>query len=146
MISPPSALIRARAALHRFHGLPINQRTHQRLVVHRIADANVTVGGLQFARHFLRDSALQKEAPDAGAALAGRAHRAKQHRAQGQIEIGIVHYDDAVVAAQFEQSAAQPPSHGFGNDAAHASGTGGADQWNPRDPRPVACRWWRPRR
>ena len=49
-----------------------------------------------------RDAALQEQTTRGGAALAGRAHRAEQHRAQHQVEIGIVQGDDAVVAAEFE--------------------------------------------
>ena len=70
--------------------------------------ASVNLGG---------DAALQEKTPRGGAALSRRTHRAEEHRAQRQIEIGIVHHDNAVVAAQFQNGAAQAPRHRFGRRA-----------------------------
>ena len=65
-----------------------------------------------------RDSALQEQPPRGGASLSRRSHRAEHHRAQRQIEIGIVHHDQAIVAAQFENRSAQPRARRFPTRAA----------------------------
>ena len=57
---------------------------------------------------------------------------AEEHRAQHQIGIGVVHHDDAVVAAEFQNRAAQPVRDHFGDAASHFGGTREADQWNAR--------------
>ena len=69
--------------------------------------------------HARRDAALQEQPARGGAALAGRADGAEQHRAQRQIGIGVVHHDDAVVAAQLQNGAAQPARDHFGDVPAH---------------------------
>ena len=51
---------------------------------------------------------MQEEAARAGAALAGGANRAEQDAAQQQLRVGVRERDDAVVAAQLEQRAAEP--------------------------------------
>ena len=51
-----------------------------------------------------RDAFLQEQPPQRGAALTGRSHRAEQHGTDHQIGIGVIHHDDAVVAAEFEQT------------------------------------------
>src|SRR5450755_2638842 len=91
----------------------------------------MAVGGFKTACQISRDAALYEEAANAGAALPGRTHRAEENSAHGEIEIGIIHHDDRVVAAEFQQSAAQPAAHGFGDDVTHAARARGADQRNP---------------
>ena len=81
---------------------------------------------------FGRDTALQEEAARGGAALSRRADGAEQDGAQHQVGIGIVHHDDAVVAAEFQDRAAQAPGDYFRNVAAHFGGSGEADQRNAR--------------
>ena len=50
---------------------------------------------------------VQEETADGGAALAGGADGAEEDGAEREIEVRIVHDDDAVVAAEFEERAAQ---------------------------------------
>ena len=46
-----------------------------------------------------------------GAALAGGAHGGEQDRPGDQVEVGVVHHDDGVVAAELEQRAAEALGH-----------------------------------
>ncbi len=94
----------------------------------RIADPDLAVCRRQGLRHLRRDAALQEHAAGGGAALPGRPHRAEDHRAHRQIEIRVVEDDDAVVAAQFEQRAAEPCSHDLRNMAPHRARAGEADE------------------
>ena len=76
--------------------------------VERVADRNLFISADQRVGHAPGDAFLQEQAARGGAALSGGAHRAEQNRAQRQIEVGVIHHDDAVVAAQLQNGAAQP--------------------------------------
>src|ERR1017187_6494328 len=117
---------------HILHGAAVDQRSHDGPLVERMSDAHLPVGADQRFGDPPRDAALQEEAARGGAALSRRAHGAKQNGAQHQVGIGIVHHDDAVVAAQFQDGAAQPPGHLLGDVTAHFGGPGKADQRNAR--------------
>src|SRR5579864_1370645 len=113
---------------HGFYGPAIDERAHKSGFVERVTDRNLGVGGFQLFGHRPGDVAMKKQAPDAGAALAGGADCAEQHGPQREIEIGVVHHDNAVVAAEFEQRASEPAADGLGDDAAHAARAGSADK------------------
>ena len=108
----------------------VDQRTHQRMRVQGIADAHLTVYRYQFRSHLPSDSFLQEEPPDCSTALTGGSNCAEDHGAQSQVEVRVVHDNDPVVAAQFEQCAAEAPADGFGNDAPRAARSGRADERN----------------
>ena len=87
----------------------VDQRAHQRV----LGRADRRCCTCPYARDqrlgdLRRDAALQEQAARGGAALAGGADGAEQDGAQHQVGVGVVHHDDAVVAAEFEDRAAQP--------------------------------------
>ncbi len=109
----------------------VHQRAHQRRRIERVADANLTVGRDERIRHPLRDPLLQKQPPDGGAALPRGAHRAEQHRPQREVEVGVVHHDHAVVAAQVRVGCDRAAAHRFRYAVAHAARTRRAHQRHP---------------
>src|ERR1017187_1651434 len=117
---------------HILHGATVDQRSHDGPLVERMSDAHLPVGADQRFGDPPRDAALQEEATRRGAALSRRAYGAKQNGTQHQVWIGIVHYDDAVVAAQLQDGAAEAPGDHFGDVTTHLGGSGKADQRNPR--------------
>src|SRR6266516_3852792 len=52
---------------------------------------------------FVVNLVLQNQPAGGGAALPRRAERPPQHAVEGEIEVGIVHYDHRVLAAHFER-------------------------------------------
>ena len=91
---------------HVEHRAIFHQRPHHRSFVQRVADADLLVSGDETLGELSGDLALYEEPADRSAALAGRAHRAKDRGAQSKIEVGIFGDDDAVIAAEFQQRAA----------------------------------------
>ena len=63
--------------------------------------------------------------------MTGRAHGAKKDGAEGEVEVGVFHYHQTVVAAQLEQGAAKPFGHQLGHPATHTHRTGGGNQRQP---------------
>jgi hypothetical protein len=120
------------AVQHIFHGAAVDQRTHDCMLVERMSDAHLPVRADESFNDPGRDTALQEETPRGGAALPRGADGAKENGAQHEIGIGIVHHDDAVVPAQFQDGAAQALCDYFRDLAAHFGGTGETDQGNAR--------------
>ena len=71
---------------------------------------------------------MDNDAPGGCAALPGRADRAEQDRARCQIEVCILGHDDGVVAAEFQDGAAESPGNGFGHVLPDDRGAGEGDQ------------------
>ncbi len=71
---------------------------------------------------------MDEDAAGGGATLAGGADGAEQNGARGQVQVGRGGDDDGVVAAQFEQRAAQAALTTFADVAAHVGRAGGGDE------------------
>src|SRR5262249_19510335 len=82
---------------HRAYGLAVDQRTHQRSLVERIADADLRACLLEPLREASRDALLQDETPRGRAALARRPESSEEDRPQRQVEVRVVEDDDRVV-------------------------------------------------
>ena len=51
---------------------------------------------------------FDEQAPEAGAPLTGGADGGEESGAHRQLEVGVIHHDDGVVAAQFEDGTTEP--------------------------------------
>ena len=76
------------------------------------------------------DGLMDDQPPGGGAALAGGAHRREDDRRHRQIEIGVRRHDDGVVAAEFEDGAAEPAGDGGGDPPSRPGRAGERDQRN----------------
>ncbi len=70
---------------------------------------------------------MEEEPPGRRAALASRADGGEEHRAQGEIEVGVGGDEDAVVAAELEQGATESVRQDLADRLAHAHRTGRRD-------------------
>ncbi len=93
--------------LHFLDGRGVNERAHERALVQRVANGHLPVAGEKAFGQFRLDGLVNQDAAGAGAALAGGADGAEKNRARRQLEIGRGRHDDGVVAAQFEEDAAE---------------------------------------
>src|SRR6185369_6652200 len=91
--------------LHRADRVGVDQRPHEGRRIEGIADAHRGVDLLEPRHHLARHALLHDEPARGGAALARRAHGGESHGAHGEIEIGVIHDDHGVVAAQLEDGA-----------------------------------------
>ena len=71
---------------------------------------------------------MEEEPARRRAALAGGADGGEEHGAQREIEVGVVGDDDAVVAAELEERAAEPLGDDLADRLAHADRAGRRDQ------------------
>ena len=71
---------------------------------------------------------MRDDPPRRGAALAGGADGAEQDGADGKLEVGVLGDDDGVVAAQFEECAAEAAGDDFGDAAPDGRRTGERNQ------------------
>ena len=105
----------------------------------------ISVAGFKAVAHFQRLRARHKflhelavhffvhgDAAGGRAALAGGAEAAPDRAFDGEIEIGVVHHDDDVLAAHFEVALLESWRAGLAHDAAHFGGTGEADEIHVR--------------
>jgi hypothetical protein len=106
----------------------VDQRTHQRLRVERVADAHLGIGLDQPLFRFLPARFVHDQPPRGGAALSGGADRAEHHRAQREIEVGGLVDDHRVVARAFEQAAAHALRDLLRDAAPDCAGAGEGDQ------------------
>jgi hypothetical protein len=83
----------------------VDQGSHQRRRIGRVADAHRRPDLLEAIDHFARHALLHHEPRGRRAALPGRAAGGERDRAHREVEVGVVHHDDRVVAAQFEDRA-----------------------------------------
>src|ERR1700722_17710075 len=82
-------------AKHGIDRCAIDEGTHESGFVEGVADADLLVGELQHGSELRCDAALEEEAAGGSAALPGGADCAKEYGAKGEIEVGIVHDDEA---------------------------------------------------
>ena len=85
----------------------IDQRTHQRSSSSGSPMRICRYAAISASVIFARCPRCKNNRRMRSAALPRRSHRAEKHRPHHQIEIGIVHHDHAVVAAQLQQRASQ---------------------------------------
>ena len=74
------------------------------------------------------DAPLDEAAARGGAALAGGAEGAPEHALDGQVEVGVVHDDDGVLAAHLQAHALEVGGAGEVDLAAHLGGAGEGDE------------------
>ncbi len=110
------------------HRAGIDQRPHERVGIERIADAHLAVRGDQPPFEFGGTRAMHQHAPRGGAALAGGSHRAEDDRRHREIEIGGFIDDDGVVAAELEQTLAEPLGDPHADLPSHMRRAGERDQ------------------
>ena len=84
-------------------GLGVDQGAHQGVLVEGVADGDAAVGLDQFVDHVVGDGRVEEEPAEGGAALTGGPDGGEHGGSRCKIEIGIVHDDHGVVAAEFEQ-------------------------------------------
>ena len=110
----------------------IDQRTHQRAALERIADAHLPVGVHQALLELVEARRDARTRGASGAALAGRADCAEHDRRHREIQIGRLIDDDGVVAAELEQALAQARGDALADLAAHRGRAGEGDQRHAR--------------
>ena len=100
------------------HGACVDQRSHQRRRLERVADPHLPVRARETLLEFGQPRVVYQHAARRGAALAGSADRAEHDRRHGEVEVGELVDDDGVVAAEFEQALAEPARHALADVAA----------------------------
>ena len=110
-----------------------DQRTDERAVVERVADAAAAVGAQRSAAtSSSATDGVHDQPAQRGAALPGGARRGEHDAAHGEVEVGGRGDDRRVVAAELEQAAAEARGDPRADRAAHPHRPGGADQRDPR--------------
>ena len=135
-IKPPAARHQSSAAcdggrygrLVTLHRGRIDQRTHQRPRLERIADPHLAVGVAQAPLQLRVPRLVDEDSTRAGAALTSRADRAEDDRRHRQVEIGVLIDDDRVVAAELEQGLAKARRHTLADLASHGRRSGEGDE------------------
>ena len=82
----------------------------------------------EFFDELVVDFLVHGDAAGGGAALAGGAEAAPDGAVDGEIEVGVVHDDDDVLAAHFQMALFERGRAGGADDAAHFGGAGEADE------------------
>ncbi len=109
---------------HVLHRRRVDQRPHQSGPIESVTDGDLTVCVYQACRNLVHHGPVHDQAPQRGAALAGRADGGKEGRPNCQIEVGIIHHDDRVVAAEFEDRAAESLRNPCSHLVSHVARTG----------------------
>ena len=73
----------------------------------------------QLLLHVAQHLSLHDQARAGGAPLAGRAEAAPDRAVEHQIQVGVVHHDDGVLAAHLQRDALEVAAAGLGDEAAH---------------------------
>ena len=103
----------------------VDQRADQRVRLARIADLDRRIDLLEPRHQAVVDAVMHEQAPQRGAALAGRAHGREGDGAHRQIEIGRGRDDRGVVAAELEDRAGEARGEARADRAAHGGRAGG---------------------
>ena len=77
----------------------------------RIANGDLLVGGDESRGEFIQPALVDQQPAGRGAALTGSADGAEEYRGYRQVEVRVLVDDDGVVAAEFQQAAAEAPGH-----------------------------------
>lgn len=115
---------RGQRRLHRVERSAIDQRADQGIAVERVAHRHSGIDLVQPRDEIVGDVAVDDQPAERGAALARRAHRPERDRAQREVEIGRGRDDRGVVAAQFQDAAAEAGGDGAPHLAAHPGRAG----------------------
>lgn len=108
-----------------------DQRADERALGERVADSDRPIGGGESFDEAIGDGLVEDEAADGGAALPGGADGAEDHGLEGEVEVGGLIDDAAVVTAEFEDRADRQASGDDLTDMlAHAHRTGRGDERN----------------
>src|SRR5882757_2871383 len=122
------------ADLHVLHDgfelLLVDAGTHIDSRVEAIADFQFFRAGDQARSEFAVNGFVDGDAAGGGATLTGGAETAPDGAVDGEVEVGVVHYDDDVLAAHFEAAMFEFGCAGFGDQATDSGGAGEADDWN----------------
>ena len=94
-------------ACEALHGCSIDERTHQRPRIERVADSHAAVGTRKSREELLPDPRVDDQPSRGRATLARRADGAEEYRAHSQIG-GLVDHD-RTVAGTLEQVLAHAP-------------------------------------
>ena len=96
----------------------VDERTHERRRIDRIADAHLRVGVREPLPELVDARAMHQHAPRGRAALAGGADGAEHDGRHREFQVRGLVDDDRVVAAELEQALAEPARDAFGHIAA----------------------------
>src|SRR6267142_556617 len=122
------------ADLHVLHDgfelLLVDAGTHVDSWVEAIADFQFFGAGYQARSEFAVDGFVNGDPAGGGAALTGGAETAPDGAVDGEVEIGVVHHYDDVLAAHLEAAMFEFRRAGFGDQATDSGGAGEADYWN----------------
>ncbi|MCY1225701.1 hypothetical protein D9M72_379050 [compost metagenome] len=113
--------------LHAVEGGAVDQRTDQRAGLARVAHLHVAVDLHELGHQLVVHALVHEQAPQRGAALAGRAHGREGDAAQREIEVGRGRDDGGVVPAQFEDRAGEARRQLRADLPAHRRGAGGRE-------------------
>jgi len=119
-------------AHHRLDGGLIDQRSHQRVRLQRVADPHLRVGALEPLEQLVADRAMRDDATSRRAALPGRPHGTEDDGGHDEVEVRLVGHDDRVVAAQLEDRAAEALAHHLRDAIAHLAAAGRRDERQAR--------------
>src|SRR6516164_10846144 len=110
--------------------LRIDERSHQRALLERIADADLGVRVYQAPLELRSDRLVGKDATRRGATLARRADGPEHDGRHRQIEIRGVIHDHCIVAAELEQALAEPGRDALADLAPDLRRAGEGDECN----------------
>ncbi len=114
-------------ALHGIERGLVDQGPNQ-VVLARVANAYLAVGGLDPSHHFILDRTVHDEAAQRGAALPSRADCREENAPHGQVQVGARCQDHCIVAAKFQDAAAEACGYTRPDFTAHARAAGGTHQ------------------
>ena len=113
------------------HGGAVDQGAHERVSGQRIAAPYLPVGADQSPLQFRLARPVHQHAPRRGAALARRADGAEHERGHREVEIRALIDDHGVVAAEFQEAAAEAGGDAHADLAPDVRGTGEGDECHP---------------
>src|SRR5882762_7023052 len=110
-----------------FELLLVDARTHIDSWVEAIADFQFFGAGYQTRSEFAVHGFVNGDAAGCSTTLTGGAEAAPDCAVDREVEIGVVHHDDYVLAAHFEAAMFEFGCAGFGDQATDSGGAGEAD-------------------
>src|SRR6267154_823620 len=110
-----------------FELLLVDAGTHIDSWVEAVADFQFFGAGYQARSEFAVDGFVNGDPARGSAALTGGAKAAPDGTVDGEVEIGVVHHEDDVLAAHLEAAMFEFGCAGFGDQATDSGGAGEAD-------------------
>ena len=99
----------------------VDQRTHERGRIDRVADAHLRVAHARVSFELVEARAMHQDSSRRRAALSGGAHRAEHDGRHGEFQVRSLVDNDGVVAAELEQALAEPARDALRDIAANRS-------------------------